>query len=127
MSTSKRILVVEDDADLRAVFVDDLRAAGFDALEAGDGKKGLELALKKHPDLILLDVMMPVMNGMEMMKKLRKDAWGKDAAIILLTSLSATDRIIEEIVKDEPLFYLVKSEWDIDAVIAKIRERLAGV
>lgn len=56
----------------------------FHALGAKDGEEGLELALKEKPDLILLDVIMPKMDGMTMMKKLRKDNWGKKVPIILL-------------------------------------------
>ena len=68
---------------------------------------------------------MPKMDGMEMMKKLRaQDEWGRKVSIILLTNLSADDKIMRGIVEDEPSYYLVKSDWKIPDVIAKVREML---
>lgn len=120
----KKILIVEDEEDIRQALAAELRIAGFTVFEARNGKEGLQNAVQKKPDLILLDIVMPVMDGMTMMKALRKDAWGKNAAIILLTNLSANDKIIEGIVSDEPLYYLVKSDWKIGNVVAKIKESL---
>ncbi len=125
MDQPKKILIVEDEEDIREALVDELRSAGFETLEGKNGKDGLEVALREHPDLILLDIVMPVMDGMTMMKTLRKDSWGKQASIILLTNLSANDKIIEGIVEDEPLYYLVKSDWKISDVVTQIREKLS--
>ncbi len=109
---------------MRQALVDELTREGFQTLEARNGKEGLESALKEHPDLILLDIVMPVMDGMTMMKKLRESAGGKKIPVILLTNLSATDKIMTGIVRDEPSYYLVKSDWKIADVIVKIKEML---
>lgn len=125
-SGGKKILIVEDEQDLRKALTDKLTREGFSVLEAKNGEEGLKVALAERPDLILLDIVMPVMDGMTMMKKLREEnEWGKNVSIILLTNLSATDQIISGIVEDEPSYYLVKSDWKIEDVVKKVRERLS--
>jgi len=122
----RKILIVEDEAALREALVDKLTRESFNVLAAQNGEEGLEIALKEHPDLILLDIIMPKMDGMTMMKKLREDTWGKDVHIILLTNLSATEeKIIKGIVENEPSYYLVKSDWKIGDVVKKVKEQFA--
>ena len=104
---SKKILIVEDDEDFQFILKKKFSAEKFSVLCASDGQKGLEAALKEKPDLIMLDISMPVMDGMAMMKNLRQDAWGKKVPIILLTNLSANEKIVKGMVEDEPLFFLV--------------------
>lgn len=121
----KKILIVEDEIDLREALSDKLGREGFDPRGATNGKEGLELALKEHPDLILLDIVMPVMDGMTMFSELRKDEWGKNVPVILLTNLSATEeKIIKAMVENKPSYYLVKSDWKIGDVVKKINETL---
>jgi len=127
---NKKILVieeVEDDASLRKVLHDKFVLEGFNVLEAKNGKEGLATALQEHPDLILLDIAMPKMDGLAMMKKLREtDEWGKNVPIILLTNLNAdNDKIIKEITDNQPAYYLVKSDSSIEDLVEKIRERLS--
>lgn len=121
-----KILIVEDESDLREALVDKLTREGFDAREARNGEEGLELALKEHPDLILLDIVMPKMDGMTMLKRLREEnEWGKKVHVILLTNLSATDeKIIKAMMENEPSYYLVKSDWKIGDVVKKVKETL---
>ncbi len=122
---SKKILVVEDEPDMRQALVESLRHEGFEVLEAANGGEGLVQALGYHPDLIILDILMPKVGGMEMMKKIRqKNTWGRKVKIILLTNLSADDKIMRGIVEDEPSYYLVKSDWKIPDVVEKVREML---
>jgi len=122
---SKKILVVEDEPDMRQALVESLKHEGFEVIQAANGSEGLIEAHGGHPDLIILDILMPKMDGMEMMKKLRQqDEWGRKVSIILLTNLSADDKIMHGIVEDEPSYYLVKSDWKIPDVIAKVREML---
>lgn len=127
---SKKILIVEvieDETSLRTALHDKLTSEGFTVLEAKDGQEGLTTALREHPDLILLDIIMPEMDGITMMKKLRQEnEWGKKVPIILLTNLSADDEKINQAITDnEPAYYLVKSNWTINDLIEKIRERLS--
>ena len=82
----KKILIVEDDEDMREELFDIFVMEGFLVLKAKDGKEGLRLALKKRPDLILLDIAMPVMGGIEMIRELRKDEDAKDIPVIVVSS-----------------------------------------
>ncbi len=122
-----RILIVEDEEVICKAYADELRDEGFAILIAKNGQVGLELALREKPDLILLDILMPVMDGLTMMDQLRqKDLYGKNVPIILLTNLSASEeKIMKAITKNEPAYYLVKSDYTLSGVLEKIKERLA--
>jgi len=122
-----KILIVEDEEVICKAYADELRDEGFAILIAKNGQVGLELALREKPDLILLDILMPIMDGLTMMDTLRqKDLYGKNVPIILLTNLSASEeKIMQAITKNEPAYYLVKSDWNLSAVMEKIKERLA--
>lgn len=129
-SKNKKILVieeVEDDTALRNVLHDKFNREGFSVLEAKNGEEGLATALREHPDIILLDIVLPKMDGLTMMKKLRAaNEWGKHVPIILLTNLNADDEKINQAITDnEPAYYLVKSNWSVEDLVEKIRERLA--
>ncbi len=122
---SQKILIIEDEEDVRQALVDRLSREGFKTSQAKNGQEGLKIALKERPDLILLDIVMPKMDGITMMRKMRKDKWGRKVPIILLTNLSATEeRIIKGLVEDEPSYYLVKSDWKIEDVVKKVKETL---
>jgi two-component system alkaline phosphatase synthesis response regulator PhoP len=122
----KKVLVVEDETALRNVLRDNLTWSGFKVIEAKDGKEGLEKALEERPDIMLLDIILPHMNGMAVMHELRKDSWGKDLPIILITNLSANQKIVDGVIEDKPVFYLEKAGWSIREVIEKVKT-LAGV
>ncbi|TSC72060.1 MAG: two-component system, OmpR family, alkaline phosphatase synthesis response regulator PhoP, partial [Parcubacteria group bacterium Gr01-1014_48] len=124
-NNKKTILIVEDEESLSRVLVDGLTQEDFATRTAKNGEEGLEVALREHPDLILLDIIMPVMDGMTMLDKLRKDVWGKNAKIIVLTNLDSNEKIAESI-RHGAYDYLVKTDWKIEDVIAKVRERLAS-
>jgi len=124
MSTSpKKILIAEDEPQLRKMLVDKFSVSGFVVFGAEDGKVALGTALKEHPDLILLDILMPVMDGMEMLRALRKDPWGKDALVIFLSNLRDSERILEgvELSVHE---YFVKSDWKLEDIVKKVTEKL---
>ena len=122
-----RILIVEDEDVVCKAYADELRDEGFAILMAKNGQVGIELAIRQKPDIILLDILMPIMDGLTMMNQLRqKDLYGKNVPIILLTNLSASEeKIMKAITKNEPAYYLVKSDWNLSAVMEKIKERLA--
>lgn len=117
------ILVIEDEDVLRRLLVMTLRSEGFRVAEAEDGNDGQTLALRHHPRLILLDIIMPRVNGIDMLKLLRQDEWGRDANVVLLTNLGDAEslkRASEYNVSD----YLVKSDWSLDELTVQIRQRL---
>ncbi|OGD38456.1 hypothetical protein A3J02_02290 [Candidatus Azambacteria bacterium RIFCSPLOWO2_02_FULL_46_11] len=124
MDQGKTILIVEDDRALSLTLKDNFEKEGFGIILAKDGVEGLKFALEQKPDLILLDIVMPNMDGMTMMRKLRDDVRGKKVPIILLTNLEADDAIMKGVIRDEPSYYLVKANWKMEDVIEKVKERL---
>jgi DNA-binding response OmpR family regulator len=120
----KTILIVEDEEPIRITLRDRLLDENFSVIEAGDGEEGLKAALTVHPDLILLDIIMPVMDGMTMLQKLRQDPWGEKAKVIILTNLNDTTNMVESI-EYNTYEYLVKSDWKLDDVAKEIRKHLA--
>ena len=123
----KTILIIEDELPQLKSLVDEFTDEGFRVLQAQNGEVGLALALREHPDIILLERVMPVMDGMTMLKKLReKNAWGRSVPVILLTNLSPDDeQRMKDITTTEPAYYLVKSRWTLRDVVEKVRERLS--
>ncbi len=120
----KKILIVEDEAPLLHALVDKFTHEGFTVLEAKNGEEGLGLALKEHPDLILLDIIMPIMDGMTMFKRLQEDDRGKDIPVIMLSNLSDFDSIAEATQSGMLHSYLIKTHWKIEDVVKKVKEKL---
>jgi CheY-like chemotaxis protein len=123
MNEETTILLVEDSALLRAVVADALSAEHYKILEAENGQIGLETALREHPDLIMLDVMMPVMGGVEALSLLRKDPWGATVPVIILTG-TRDERLIEELKSDARVDFLLKENWMMDEVINHVKKGL---
>jgi len=122
-SLRKKILIVEDDNSLRKALVEKLEREKFAVCEAENGEGGLEVAFREHPDLILLDIVMPRMDGLTMLSRLRKDARGKRVKVIMLTNLSDGESVMKSL--NEAAFdYLVKADWKLEDIVKKIRERL---
>lgn len=121
---NKSILVVEDEPAMRQALSDKFSHIGFKILEAKDGEEGLKMAEKENPDLILLDLLMPKMDGITMMKKMRETVWGEKIPIVILTNLSADDKVVHEVTRDEPSYYLIKTDWKIDDVVTKVKNAL---
>lgn len=124
---SKKILIVEvieDDKPLLSVLTERFNAEGFKVISAITGEEGLDLALKNKPDLILLDIVMPKMDGLTMLKKLRQDPWGKKAKVILLTNLSADENITKAVTELEPTYYLIKTDWKMDDIVERVKKTL---
>ncbi len=119
----KKILIVEDSVTLLRILTTKLLGEGFDVLEARNGQEGLGIALKQHPDLILLDIVMPKMDGITMLKELRHDEWGQKAVVMVLTNLSYAKETLNEM-ESGVYDFLVKSNWKLEDVVAKIREKL---
>ena len=121
----KRILIVEDELAYVKLLHDQLTAKGYEVLEAKNGNEGLDMARDKKPDLILLDIRMPVMDGMTMLKLLRKEEAGKNTKVIMLTNLEPDEKIIGNVVKDQPTYYFVKSDTKLEDLKEKIHEVLS--
>src|SRR3989344_9694991 len=111
------ILIAEDEKPMLKALVDKFIHEGFNVIESKNGEEALKSALQKHPNIILLDLVMPKMDGLVVLKKLREDEYGKTVPIIILTNLNMDNRIIKEVVALEPSFYLMKSEVKLEEVI----------
>ena len=119
----KLILIADDQKDLNEPLSDKLTSAGFDVLSAYTGQHALLLAFQKKPDLILLDIIMPEVNGIEVLKRIRADEWGKTVKIIALTVMDdKAHRAMAEKAGVED--YLVKSEWKLDDIVERIKQVL---
>jgi len=121
----KKILIVEDELAYTKLLHDQLSTKGYEILEAKDGKEGLEIAKREKPNLILLDIRMPVMDGMTMLELLRKEEAVKNTKVIILTNLEPDDKIIGKVVKDQPTYYFVKSNTKLGDLTEKIRDVLS--
>ena len=86
-----RVLIVEDEADVRELIRLQLRAAGFDVLEACNGAEGLAMAKQDLPSVIILDLMMPEMNGVEVCRALRRNPSTSRIPILMLTARSSEE------------------------------------
>ncbi len=122
---SNRILIVEDEGSLRLALANKFENAGYLVLQAKDGVEGLELALLKQPDLILLDIAMPRMDGFTMLGKLREDAWGKNVKVIMLTNFDADNEKLKKIDKDKPSYYLIKNNIMLEEILEKVQDLLS--
>ena len=120
----KVLLLVEDDEALLDALKSELNQKDeFVVFVAKDGNEGLEVALREHPQLILLDLLMPKMDGIAMLKKLREDEWGKNVKVIILTNLDNKDKISEAV--DNRVFdYMIKSNWKLGDIYKKVSTEL---
>lgn len=114
------MLLVDDDLTLREMYAERLKAEGFSVEMAKDGEEALRKATDLHPNIILLDIMMPKLNGLEVLKKLKDNQDTKDIPVIVLTAL-IQDREKHESMVEGAADYIVKSETMPGDVIAKIK------
>jgi DNA-binding response OmpR family regulator len=122
---AKKILIVEDEPMLSQVLADKFIEEGFEVQTAADGQEGLDKALAWKPDVTLLDIVMPRMDGMTMLHKLRAVPEGKDLSVILLTNLSDTEDVYDAMANGV-FDFLVKSHWDIDELVHEVQAKLLG-
>ncbi|MEI6058034.1 MAG: response regulator [bacterium] len=125
MNIQKTILIIEDEKSLRGALVDFLLLKNFLPIEAKNGREGADIALAKHPDLILLDLIMPEMDGMATLKKIREDIWGANVPIIILTNLSANKGQSKDVtITNEATHYFIKSDWKLHDIVKEIEKIL---
>jgi DNA-binding response OmpR family regulator len=121
MANAPTILLVEDDTPIIGILKGTLESEGYKTLSAPNGNLGLKKAFENHPDLILLDIIMPEMSGLAMLKQLRLDSWGKNVKVIVVTNLS--NPISEKEAKDlHVLDYIIKSDWSLKEIVNHIKK-----
>ena len=121
---TQKILFIEDEGALQKVVSEVLTQEGYKVISALDGEKGLADAKALHPDLILLDLILPKVDGFAVLKKLKEDQGTEDIPVIVLTNLE-TAKDIEKILTLGATTYLVKANYKLEDVVKKIKEVLA--
>lgn len=120
--SGKKIMIVEDDEDLHTIYTLYLQGESFEVLRAFNGREALDLLEKNHPDLIVLDMIMPVMDGEEFFTKLRTEKHDQTPVIIA----SVNEKIPEKLFKLGNIYTTLRKPFTMDTLIGKIREALAA-
>ncbi len=120
-----KILLVEDDSFLIGMYAAKFEIENFKVIMADGGEKAVRLALKEAPDIILLDILLPGMNGFDVLSRLKSEKITKNIPVILLTNLSQRDEI-EKGLRMGAEDYLIKAHFMPSEVVDKIKKALAG-
>ena len=120
---AKSILIVEDEPDIREAMAEALKQKNHSVYTAENGEVGLRMALANKPDLILLDLMMPVMNGHALLEKLRADPWGRSARVVVLSSMDDV-KSVGSAHEGEIFDYIIKSNSSLAELVKKVEEAL---
>lgn len=123
MLDKKKILIIEDDQDVRELYSEVLRDEGFEVAEAVDGQSGLAKVLEGQYDLVLLDIMLPKFDGLEVLKTIKQKAKVKGIPVILLTNLGR-ESIIKEGFSLGADGYLIKSEHTPEEIVEEVKKFL---
>jgi DNA-binding response OmpR family regulator len=118
---NKKILIVEDDKDFLFILQKRFSSEGLSVITAKDGEEGLSMAEEEKPDLILLDILLPKMDGIAMANKLKES--NNNTPIIFLTNVKDVGYTNESI-KSGEWEYLIKSDLHIDDIVAKVKSKL---
>lgn len=118
-----KVLIVDDDAFLSGIYATKLELDGFEVATARDGEEGLKAAMREKPDLILLDVLMPKLDGFEVLKRLKADEETKKIPVIMLTNLGQKEDI-EKGLQDGAVDYLIKAHFVPAEAVDKIKKVL---
>ena len=119
-----KIIIVEDDPVLQKTLEEYLTADGFEVFCAGDGEEGLRIIRKEIPDLVLLDVILPKMDGYEVIKAVKSGEKTKQIPVVLLTNLGGV-RDVEKALELGATTYLIKSDYKLEEVVKKVRDIIA--
>ncbi len=115
-----KVLVVEDKEIIRKAIVDELRLDKFSVSEAKDGEEALAKVISEKPDMVILDIVLPKMNGVDVFKKIRGNPLIADTKVVIFTNIEADDTTIKEISSLNPCFYLNKSTLRLEELPEKI-------
>lgn len=120
-----KILIIEDDPLMLRMYQKIFKFEGYTVVVAANGEEGIDTARKEKPTLILLDIMMPKMNGLEVLDKLKLDPNTKKIPVVMLTNLAGSHDA-EKALTLGAVKYIVKSEYDPKQVTNMVKEILAG-
>jgi len=120
-----KVLIIEDELPILDLYDKKFTVRGFDTIRAEDGEAGVEKALSSNPDIIILDIMLPMMNGFEALKKLKKDSKTKDIPVVILSNYGEMPNITEGMLGGAAE-YLIKVEHTPEEVVQITQDVLAG-
>ena len=123
-TTNKKVLIVEDTQDYIWLLRQGFEKEGFKMSYAQDGQEGLKMAEQEHPDLMLIDIGLPKMDGIEMAKQIK--AKGINCKMIFLTNVKDIDRVSQVMELAVDADYIVKADMHISDVVARVKAKLAG-
>lgn len=119
-----KVLIVDDDAAVRDMYTQQLESEGFQTCVAVDGQAALDSLSLHNPNLILLDMLMPGMDGMHFLRELRNIPGAQDTPVIILTNLEANDDVLEGIIELKPAYYMLKINTTPKDIIQKVKDIL---
>lgn len=119
----KKLLIAEDDLPLLKAMSDHFRKEGFFIIEAKNGEECVQSALELHPDLIILDLLMPKKSGMQSLRDIRRDSWGKTVPVIVATNLPPGPEK-EEAANEEVIAYFTKSNVKLEDLVSTVKKQL---
>jgi len=120
-----KILIVEDDTILSDLYLNTFNFGGFDTYIAKNGLEGFDKVNEVKPDVILLDIMMPKMNGIDLLKKLKEQEASKNIPIAILSNFS-DESLAKEAMANGALAYIIKSEHEPAEIIQMVKDILNG-
>ncbi len=120
-----KIAIVEDDQVISQMYRIKFEADGFNVETAENGKLGLELIQSMKPDIVLLDLMMPEMNGDEMLALMRKSDWGKETPVIILTNMGEAE-VPKDVMDLGVKKVILKADMTPKQVVDLVKKQLAG-
>lgn len=119
-----KIAIIEDDPVINQMYRMKFEADGFEVQLANDGKRGVALVEIFHPDIILLDLQMPHMDGAEALAEIRKHDWGKDIPVIILTNMGEEES--PKSIRSLGIHsYIVKADFTPSQVVKRVKEALS--
>lgn len=121
MFNTKKILIIEDDQAFATVVSEILAQDEFSVSVSATGLDGLNRALAEHPDLIILDIILPDMSGVDVLKEIRFDPWGETVPVMFLTNLSPDDAMVKKTLESKAAYYLVKSDTSLEDLLEKVK------
>jgi DNA-binding response OmpR family regulator len=122
----KKVLFVEDEFALQKSIGGFLEKEGYKIIKAMDGEEGLRLAKEELPDLILIDIILPKLDGLKVLEKIKEEEKTKSIPVIILTNLEGTENV-QKALELGATTYLVKSNYTLEEIVKKVNKALASI
>ena len=121
---TKKILIIEDNESYLTIISQKLSIEKYEVITAQDGQEGIQKVTDNQPDIVLIDLLLPKMNGIEVIEKIRENNAGRTLPLIILTNINPDDEILQKITENKPAYYLIKPEVTLDDIAEKIKNVL---